>query len=201
MRSACAATRPSAVEEAADFAHGSGTLVRGAPRLDRGAGRGGRVLGIERQQDDLVGAESRNLSRNRLGKRTPVAHGDETSRLPAGQLGRKAGVERRRLGLRLWKQWRTAAHVGVVGAGLLPATAGDQPGEQRPQRPRQADDGAVVEQVEEERFDGGEAVGTAEVEQDDRQATQRRAVTRRRLVNHSRSRTPPVAARNPGAGP
>ena len=159
------------VEEAADLVHGPATLVGLAPGLDRGARGGGRILRIERQQDDLVRRKVLHRLRRRLGERVPIAHGHEAAGLEARQGRRQPRLKRLHLGRRLAQERRGAAHHSVVGAGLLAPAGGDEPGQQRAQRPGQADDGRIVEQVEQEGLHRVQAVRSAEGEQHHRQAT------------------------------
>ena len=137
-----------------------------SPQLQRGLGRGRRILRIERQQHHFVGAEHGDVGGRLLGQRVPVAHGDEDPDLVARQPFGQRGLQRLGLGCRLGQQRRAPAHEAIVGLGGGLAPAGDQPGQRRPQQAGQADDGRVIEQVEQEGFDRGLIVRPAQIEQD-----------------------------------
>ena len=90
------------------------------PRGQRGPGRGGGVLRIERQQHDLLRRPVPHPARDLVAERMPVAHGDEAAHVVLGQCRLQAAG----LLLRQPEQGGAAAEDLVVGGGRLGAGIG-----------------------------------------------------------------------------
>ena len=125
------------------------------PRIQAAARGGGRVLGVEGQQDDFIGGEGREVANRRLRERMPIAHGHHHARYE--RLG-KLGLERPRLPRRYLADRRLTADLLIVrahfggAAGRYEACQGfaGQAGK------GEVDDVGVAKQVIEKGFDGVE---------------------------------------------
>src|SRR6185437_3568033 len=158
---------------AAERAHRDGKprFERRTPPVgQRGLRRRGRGLRIERQQDDLVGAPGLHRRRGLGRERPPIAHGDED----AGVVAQRR-LERARLRLGIGEKRRGAAQSLIDRPGDRCAAAGDELRQQKTQRLRQTDDGAIVVEVEEKGLDNLQQLRTAEIEEDDGGAAHRGA--------------------------
>jgi hypothetical protein len=139
-------------------------LRRPLPHHHRRRGRRRRILGIKRQQHDLVGIERLHRRGGLVAHRVPIAHGDEGPHLA---LLRQHPFQRPRLGLRILQQRRTAADQVIDRPGRLGPSPCERIGQRQPQHARQAQDAGIVEQVEQERTNGLRPVRSAQVEQHD----------------------------------
>ena len=141
-----------------------GARRRLAPSRPGGRRRGRRELRIERQQHDALGIPRFHGRRRLVGEGCPVAHRDEGFHRP--EIAERC-LKRPRLRLRVREKRRASTHLAVDLARHGRATPRDQLGDRPAKQRRQRDDGPVVEQIEEERLDGLELVGPAEIEEHD----------------------------------
>jgi hypothetical protein len=135
------------------------------PFVQAAARRRARVLGIHRQQDDLVHLRGAQLRDGLLGERVPVAHRDDADSVDAA--GAQLRFQRARLLLGEPADGRGSADDGVVMLHLARARGRDQLGQRlAPQaREREIDDVGVGEEVEKKGLDSRQAIGTAKLEE------------------------------------
>ena len=127
----------------------------------RSAGGGGK-LRIKRQQDHPLGPPRLGRRQRFRGEGMPVAHGDEHAIALAQRRFQRLGLL-----VGFLDQRRFAAQLGIDLARHRPALLRDEPGQHVADQPRRADDGRIVEQVEQKRLDRVQRIGAAQVEQDD----------------------------------
>ncbi len=120
-------------------------LGRGfAPIGERAAGRCGRIMRIEREQQNPVWVPRPHLPRRFLGERVPIAHGDKAPHVP----GRQSPFERFGLLNRQLEQRGLAAKQRIVFARGFNARARDDPRQQRPDEKRHSQNRRITKQVE-----------------------------------------------------
>ena len=95
----------------------------------------------------------------------PIAHSNKDARGAA-----QRHFKRARLRFGVGKKRRAVAHAGIDVQCHGPAAARDEPRQDGAQRIGQRDDRRIGKQVDEERLDRGQVVGSAEIEQHDRGA-------------------------------
>jgi len=94
----------------------------------------------------------------------PVPHGDKGPDVFTGKPRSQGGRQRLGLGVGHLEQRRLPAQLVVDRTRRGAAALRDEPRQQPPHRLRNADDGRIVEQVEQERLDGLRAIRTPQIE-------------------------------------
>ena len=137
------------------------------PSVERRGHGCGRELRVERQQHDALRPEGGHPPCRRFAHWMPVTHRD--NHLDLTKID-ESNLQRRRLCLGLFKQRRTSADRAVNLPCFRPPALRDQARQQPTHRPRRADDRRVAEQITQERLDGIERIGAAEVHENHRNA-------------------------------